>query len=215
MNSEREVTLCGQHVNAPGHICAFFDSRDQQYDALLPYFKEGLASSEQVVTILEDDMFDEHNSRIEAAGIPVQQATETNRLKIVSSNDTYLHNGSFAADRMYALLERMLSEAHASGFRAVRVSGEMKWALRNLPGTDQLMEYEARINHLTDRYDCTVMCVYDIAKISGRAVLDVLATHPQVLMGDTIYENPYYVPPIAFLKGLIRRGGSTLARHAV
>ena len=82
-----------------------------------------------------------------------------------------------------------------------------------MPGTDQLMEYEARVNRLTEKYDCTLMCVYDVSKVNGRAVMDVLATHPQVLMGDTIVENPYYVSPVTFLKGLLQRGGSALAHQ--
>jgi hypothetical protein len=210
---QRNVTLCGRHLDASGHICAFFDSRDQQYDALLPYYREGLANGEQVITILDEDRLDDHNSRIEAAGIPLQEAAAANRLKIFSANETYLKEGGFAAERMYALLERALIEANTDGFRAVRTSGEMSWALRNMPGTDQLMEYEARVNRLTEKYDCTLICVYDVSKINGRAVMDVLSTHPQVLMGDTIFENPYYVSPIAFLKGLIQRGGSALARQ--
>jgi hypothetical protein len=35
-----------------------------------------------------------------------------------------------------------------------------------------------------------------------------------VLMGDRIYENPYYVPPESFLKTLLRRGSSPLKRTA-
>jgi hypothetical protein len=52
------------------------------------------------------------------------------------------------------------------------------------------------------------MCVYDVNKFSGRAVMDVLATHPMVLMGDRIYENPYYVEPRNFLQNLLRRNSA-------
>ena len=45
--------LCGRSLESPGHICAFFDSREQQYDVLSPYYKEGLDSGEEVVTIVD------------------------------------------------------------------------------------------------------------------------------------------------------------------
>ena len=61
-------------------------------------------------------------------------------------------------------------------------------------------------------HDCTLMCVYGINQFSGRAIMDVLATHPMVLLGDRIYENPYYVEPRAFLPTLLRRGSAPLAR---
>jgi len=89
----------------------------------------------------------------------------------------------------------------------------MTWALREMPGTDELMEYESRVNVFTRDHDCTLMCVYDVNRFSGKAVMDVLATHPMVVMGDRIYENPYYVDPAEYLKTLLRRKGSTpLAR---
>jgi hypothetical protein len=69
------------------------------------------------------------------------------------------------------------------------------------------------VNRLTREHDCTLMCVYDINKFSGRAVMDVLATHPLVVMGDRIYENPYYVEPTDFLHSLIKRGSAPLARN--
>ena len=88
----------------------------------------------------------------------------------------------------------------------------MTWALRDMPGTDELMEYESRVNHFTQKHDCTLMCVYDVNKFSGRAVMDVLATHPMVVMGDRLYENPYYVEPQEYLRKLLRHGSSPLAR---
>ena len=57
----------------------------------------------------------------------------------------------------------------------VRTCGDMTWALREMPGTDELMEYESRVNIFTQQHDCTLMCVYDVNKFSGRAVMDVLA----------------------------------------
>jgi hypothetical protein len=64
----------------------------------------------------------------------------------------------------------------------------------------------------TRTHDCTLMCAYDVNQFSGRAVMDVLATHPMVVMGDRIYENPYYVPPESFLQTLLRRGSAPLKK---
>jgi hypothetical protein len=46
--------------------------------------------------------------------------------------------------------------------------------------------------------------------------MDVPATHTMVLMGDRIYENPYYVEPRDFLQNLLRRNtAAPLAREPV
>ena len=134
-----------------------------------------------------------------------------NQLRVVASEETYLKDGCFESERMFNMLEGVLKDATAN-FGRVRTCGDMTWALRDMPGTDELMEYESRVNKLTAEHDCTLMCIYDVNKFSGRAVMDVLATHPMVVMGDRIYENPYYVEPQVFLQGLIKRGSSPLAR---
>jgi len=125
-----------------------------------------------------------------------------------------LQQGYFGADRMGLMLKSLLEAANASPFKRVRTCGDMTWALREMPGADELMEYESRVNVFTREHDCTLMCTYDVNAFSGRAVMDVLATHPMVVMGDRIYENPYYVPPESFLQTLLRRGSTPLHRVA-
>ena len=208
------ATVCGRPLKHSAHICAFFDSREQEYDCLVPYFAEGLARGEQVVTIRDSCRCGDHVDALRSAGaFAVDDSIASNRLRVVASEETYLQEGTFEAERMFTMLEKMLDEAPAEGFTRVRTCGEMSWALRGMPGTDELMRYESEVNRLLARHDCTLMCVYEVKEFSGRAVMDVLATHPMVLMGSLIYENPYYVPPEEFLSSVMRRGAVPLARE--
>jgi hypothetical protein len=43
------------------------------------------------------------------------------------------------------------------------------------------------------------MCFYDLDRFPGDIVVDVLKTHPKVLMNNMVIENPYYVEPAEFL----------------
>lgn len=213
----RPVTLCGRILSNATHICAFFDTEKQEYDCLVPYFSEGLMQGEQVVTIRDAAECNRHTDELRKR-MPgaVDPAIRANQLRVVASEETYLTGGCFEAERMYSMLETVLGESEAGPFSRVRTCGDMNWALRDMPGTDELMEYESRVNKLTTEHDCTLMCVYDVNKFSGRAVMDVLATHPMVVMGDRIYENPYYVEPRDFLKNMVRRGSSApLARETM
>jgi hypothetical protein len=207
-------TVWGRDLPESAHICAFFDSEDQEYDCLGPYFAEGLAQGEQVVTIRDAGQCNGHVERLKKI-MPhaLDEPIASNQLRVVASEEAYLQDGCFESERMYQMLEGMLGEVKEGPFRRVRTCGAMSWALREFPGTEELMEYEARVNKLTHEHDCTLMCVYDINKFSGRAVMDVLATHPIVVMGDRIYENQYYVEPTDFLQTLLKRGSAPLARN--
>ena len=213
--SPRPATVCGHTLTHSSHICAFFDSTAQEYGCLVPYFAEGLDRGEQVVTIRDAKNIGGHVSRLKDAGaFRVDEAIRDNRLRVVASEETYLQDGVFEVERMYQMIARALTEAPREGFTRVRTCGDMSWALRDMPGTDELMQYESRVNKLTQEHDCTLMCVYDINQFSGRAIMDVLATHPVVLMGDRIYENPYYTEPEEYVKTIARRGAAPLQRVA-
>lgn len=205
MKKQKSVTLCGETLAGPLHICAFFDSREEQYEILLPWIKEGLNNKEEVINILARDQHHDHCCKLSAANIPVENAVKCGQLKLYASEETYLNEGFFAAERMVSLLENALIAAQKGPYGAFRGYGDMEWALKNLPGTDELIEYEARINTFAPKYNCSIVCAYDITKFSGSAVADILASHPYVIMHGKIHKNPHFIEPIQLLKKLIQR----------
>jgi hypothetical protein len=79
------------------------------------------------------------------------------------------------------------------------------WALKDQPGVTDLIEYEARLNYLLPKYDHITVCVYDLAKFSAGVIMDVVRTHPLVIIGGNLQENPFFVPPDEFLRELRSR----------
>ena len=199
------VTLCGHTLDRPEHVCAFFDSRDERYELLTPFYREGIEQGERVINIVDRDEEAEHLSRLRGSGIDVNDAIEKGRLRVFASEDTYTLGGRFAAGRMYDTLQSALAEAQRAGHRA-RGAGVMEWSARGYPGTEELMEYEARVNVLVPIYGCTLLCVYDLNRMSGRLAMDVLRTHSMVIDRGELVENPYYRPPLEMLRSLRAMG---------
>ena len=195
--SRRTIRLCGQEVDQPGHICAFFTSRDEEYDTLIPYFKDGLDADEDVLNVLDASRLQDHRARLAAGGLTADHA----HLTIATSEETYLAGGRFDMGRMMAFVTNQLADASAKG-RCVRTAGWMEWVHRELPGTERVIEYEARMNILVPTFDCTFMCVYDLTKLSGAMMVDVMATHPYVILKGQVRQNPFFVPPEVYLKEL-------------
>jgi hypothetical protein len=71
----------------------------------------------------------------------------------------------------------------------------MEWALVDLPGVEDLIEFETRVNDVVPKYDDTVICAYDLAKFGASVVIYALRTHPVVIIGGLLQENPFFVPP--------------------
>lgn len=194
------IRLCGQEIHQPGHICAFFDSREEEYATLLPYLQDGIAEGENVVNVLDAARMEDHRRRLEDAGV----ATSDERLRIASTEDTYLAGGSFDIERMAGFVRSEL-EAAMRDNRKVRTVGWMEWIHTNPPGKERVMEYEARMNLLVPDFDCTFMCVYDLARLPGEMVVDLMATHPYVILRGSVRANPFYVPPATYLEELLAK----------
>jgi hypothetical protein len=70
---------------------------------------------------------------------------------------------------------------------------------------DLLLEFEARVNHVWPRYADTVICTYDLSRFRADIVIDVIRTHPMIIIGGILQENPFFVQPDEFLQELRER----------
>ncbi len=124
------------------------------------------------------------------------------QLVIQSAKEVYLVDGVFRPDMMIEMLGRETAAALDAGYAALRVTGEMAWALAGDPGSERLVEYEALLNKFyATGVKSYSICQYDQRRFDADLLLDVLHTHPSVLLDTEGFDNSkmYYVPPEAFL----------------
>jgi signal transduction histidine kinase len=100
---------------------------------------------------------------------------------------------------MIRLLREETGQALSEGYSALRVTGEMSWALKGLPGSEKIIEYEAKLNDFFPGSNCLAICQYDRRRFGPEVLLDVLTTHPIAVVGTEFYENFYYIPPHEYL----------------
>jgi MEDS: MEthanogen/methylotroph, DcmR Sensory domain len=209
-DSRSPIRLAGRLLG-PGrhHICAFFNSHEDEYRVLLPFVKEGFEGGEKAVHIIDPGRRDEHSRRLASVGIDSVVAQQTGQLDLRSWADAHLRDGAFDMGRMAELVQGIRETSRAQGFPGIRFVTHMEWALEDGLGVDALLEYEARAN-LVPFHD-PVVCTYDLARFSGDVIVGVIRTHPLIIIGGTLSENPFFVPPDEFLRELQdRRGGSSL-----
>jgi PAS domain S-box-containing protein len=120
-------------------------------------------------------------------------------LEILTADESYTRGGMFDPDAMISLLRAETKHALDEGYSALRVTGEMTWALRGLAGSERVIEYEAKLNDFFPGSKCLAICQYDRRKFQPEVLLDVLATHPIAIIGTEVFDNFYYMPPEDFL----------------
>jgi hypothetical protein len=206
MSNAAPVRLAGRTLSEKRHVCAFFNSREEQNKVLMPFLKEGIDRGEKILRIMDARLRDEYLAAYEAGGIDVQAAEQNGQLEVRHWHDTYLKGGRFDTDSMLRLLEEGL-EQNRKQYGLTRAVGNMEWALEPVPGVTDIVEYEAKLNLVVTKYPDPLVCVYDLNMHSASLVMEILRTHPMVIVGGVLQENPLYVPPEEFLKELRRRKG--------
>jgi hypothetical protein len=188
------------------HVCAFFNSRDEEYAVMSPFYKQAVDQNEQNLHIVNPVHIDDHRQRLSSASIDTHHCEGCGQLQVLAWEQAYLdETGSFNKDKMLAAVDHLTGAGRDKGFGRVRIMGNMDWVFTDIPGAADILEYEAEVNDVLSKNRQPAVCVYDIANLSGAMMMDILRTHPLTLVGGVVQENPFYTPPAQMLQELRAR----------
>jgi len=200
------MQLAGGTLGRHRHVCAFFNSIDEEHRVLRSFFKDGFDHGEKAIHIVESENREEYLKGFAEAGINVQEVMETGRLEVLPWTDMYVRDHRFDQDAMLATVESLIHSGAAAGYARTRLVGHhMDWLFLDKPAVNNLLEYEARLNGVLSKYDDPVICNYDLAKFGASVAIDIMRTHPLVIIGGLLRENPFFVPPDQFLEEIRQR----------
>jgi hypothetical protein len=128
----RPIRFAGSVLHAQRHVCALFNSHDEEYRVLLPFITEGFERGEKAFHIVDPARRAAHRLRLASAGIDVETAETSGQFELRNWADAYLRDGHFDQDKMLALIEEVLDSGKRQGF-------------------------ETRLNYLLPRYEDPVI----------------------------------------------------------
>ncbi|MDQ1431037.1 MAG: hypothetical protein QOF40_1639 [Actinomycetota bacterium] len=122
----------------------------------------------------------------------------------------YLRSGSFSPAEIVSSWKAAISEAMYDG-RFDIVRAVETWSLQDVvPPLRELLALESEMNRYLPLYPQVILCLYDLERFGGGVVVDLLKTHPRILMGGMVIENPYCLTPDE-LRGMEGGEAATLA----
>jgi hypothetical protein len=158
------------------------------------------------------ELWEDHLKRLAEAGINAEQAMGTGQLELQRWQDAYLRDDRFDRDVMLNLIEEVFQAGAAAGYPLTRLFSRVESELVDKAGIDNWLEFETRCNYVFPKYKDPVICNYDLSKFSASFVMDIMRIHPVVIIGSTLRENPFFVPPDQFLLELQERRRSARAQ---
>jgi len=182
------------------HICYIYNDDKRREEIISKFVESGLQNGEQVAYFTDTLPPEKIREHLSDMGVQLPSQTEQERLNIGTALETYCPDGTFIPERMLQTIRNMYTNSIEEGYTGARGTGEMSWALRDVPGAEHLIEYEAKINIVVREHPTTVVCQYDTRRFDGDTLFDVLNVHPMMIVGGQVVHNPYYTPPEDFLK---------------
>ena len=182
-----------------GHLCCIYETEEEHRSLLTPFLRHGLGQREKVLYIADDHTAEEILNYLRDDGLEADSYLENGQLRVLTVAEAYMQGGVFDPDSMIAFLREENTRALDEGYTALRVTGEMSWTLKGLPGSERFIEYESKLNDFFSSSKCLAICQYDRRKFEASLLLDVLITHPSVVIGTQTYDNFYYIPPQDYL----------------
>lgn len=203
MMNRTPLGIGNQDVPMPGHLGLFYDAEPDLRRVLLEFVRPALDDPGQGIVLfgppgIARRMFDNLAADL---GRPLTSELESGRILIAHMDrdpDQLLENLRTAIETMAA--------RHST---VIRVFGDVKWGAPGFPLPEDALWVESRVNNMLAGTTAVVVCAYDVSRLPDRAlIMGGLKTHPIIVIGDWLKENPNYIPPADYMRALLLQLGS-------
>lgn len=195
-----EFGVPGVPLESGDHICALYVSQAERDQIMLPFLRAGLRAGDKCFCVVDSSPT---SQVLEDLGddVETKDALSRQQLELFTAGETYLRTRPFTTEGILDFWRTTVPVAAAEGGYAFsRVTGEMPWALHDLPDErEEFFRYEAELNRFAPQYPQAILCLYDLGHFGGGILLDLLRTHPKLVVSGQLVENPYYLPPDQYL----------------
>jgi hypothetical protein len=136
-----------------------------------------------------------------------RKGDKSRQLEVALPKDTYLKTGRFDKDAMLVLIQEALKAGAGLGFPLTRMIAHAETAVDDWKSGTEWVEYEMRLNSVLPNYDDPVICTFDANLLTAPHAIDILRTHPMVIIGGVLVENSFFTRPQDFIREVQSRSG--------
>ncbi len=195
----RRSGIAGVDLGPGDHVCGFYVGDHERDAILLPYVETALRDGDRCLGVVDapdpSGLLARLDPELDARG-----CVASRQLLLWGSAETYLRGGRFSPDWIAEFWEEQVRSAAADGYERARVFGEMSWAARVGLGRTSLVEYEAWAHRFAGRHGQVVLSLYDLGLLGGGVLVDLLRTHPRLLLGGMVLENRHALTSAEFAR---------------
>lgn len=194
MTQTTDLGVAGERVPLHAHVAYFWETGQEFADAV-SFLEVGLRGDDHCVIFGHEEANQRVCQILRNRGFDPDALQAQRRLTVMG--------GSPSGETILSMIAADFERALADGAPLIRLLGNIGWWKPGWPDEADLLAFEAKVTAATQQFPCVVVCLYDVRALSGRILHHGgFETHPLIVHGRTIHENPYFVPTNVFLEGL-------------
>ena len=179
LGTHEETVAVGDHI-------AYVWETPAEFEEAIGFLCRGIRDGDHCVIFGHDEANEEVARILAEKGFHVSHLEEAGRLTILGGREH--------GDMMLSEIGATFQRAQDSGATLIRLLGNIGWSRPGWPADRDILAFEAKVTGAAKLFPSVVMCMYDAKSLSGSVMLHgCFETHPIVITGNVLRQNPYYV----------------------
>lgn len=174
------------------HVCQFYNTKEEQLEMLVPYFKQGLERNEACVWLVGDLTIDEARQALAAVVPDLKRYIAAGQMQIRHYTEFYTNpNGTVKApDELSEQFAAMGSTVTANGFAGLRASGSVNW-VTDAASMSTFMDYETKVNLAIQNSRIMAVCTYPAQAANLCRCRELIHNHGKIFVkrGEWVHDK--------------------------
>ena len=151
------------------HLCAFYETKDDLIDLVLPFFTGGAERGDACVWMMPDSV------SAEEAALHGRAAVAESGIELYAGRKIYLKESHFEREPVVSFWNEKLQQALDAGRSGLSASGDAFW----LQPSDwsAFLEYEVDLTKTIADKPITLLCTYPLSASKSGDIFDVACAH--------------------------------------
>jgi PAS domain S-box-containing protein len=160
------------------HFCYFYETKQDLFDILAPYFKVGLENNEFCLWLISKSellTIQEATSALRKALPDLGRYLAEGSIEVVYNDEWFLNGGALDIHRVANQFKKKLDEALVRGYIGMRINGSPVWLQRK--GRKKLRQLEEELDKLFFNERIIASCTYPLGRSGANFLLDATRNH--------------------------------------
>jgi hypothetical protein len=192
----------------PGsHICQLYSKVTEIPGVTARLMRVGLSLSEKCLFAATPAQVKEFTDELRKLQVDVDSLLASGQLVLYEDREVFLANGKrFDPYYLLSLHQTFIAQALREGWKAVRISIDMTWLVKDLATPEQILKYEAASDAVFTFQNAPIIALmhYDHSKLLPSLVVEMIKLHPISVVGKYIKRNPSYLNSEQYMLKILR-----------